>query len=162
MRGQYSALHKAPYCSRCRRGDIMRSRVASSPKQFKFKSDLGETKKAPTTLRVNQLSRRVCAHLITWYGFTFPFEKDFSHSGWGHRWGLQTEMTIPNWSSGDNRASFCTLLAGNNNWCRRRVNDCKIVMRRLFFVGNDYNSTAMETFSYSSWNKRKSTLIITF
>lgn len=58
----------------------MRSRVGSSQKQFKFKSDLGETKKAPVTcspLRVNHLLPCICAHLITWYVFTFPFEKDF-------------------------------------------------------------------------------------
>lgn len=58
----------------------MRSQAESSRRQFKFKSDLRETKAALVTcslLRVNHLIHCVWAHLITWYVFTFPFEKDF-------------------------------------------------------------------------------------
>lgn len=58
----------------------MRSQAESSQKQFEFKSDLRETKKAPVTcspLRVNHLLHCVWAHLITWCVSTFPFEKDF-------------------------------------------------------------------------------------
>lgn len=58
----------------------MRSQAKSSQKQFKFKSDLRETKKAPVTcspLRVNHLLHCVWAHLISWWVFTFSREKDF-------------------------------------------------------------------------------------
>lgn len=58
----------------------MRSQAESSQRQFKFKSDLRETKEALVTCRllgVNHLLHCVWAHLITCYVFTFPSEKDF-------------------------------------------------------------------------------------
>lgn len=58
----------------------MRSQARSSQKQFKFKSDLRETKKALVTcslLRLNHLLHCVWVHLISCWVFTFPCEKDF-------------------------------------------------------------------------------------
>lgn len=59
----------------------MRSPAEPSQKQFKFKSDLRETKKALVTcslLRVNHLLHCVWPHLISWWVFTFPCEKGFA------------------------------------------------------------------------------------
>lgn len=112
----------------------MRSQAETSQKQFKFKSDPGETKKALVTcspLRVNHLLHCVWPHLISWCFFlTFSCGKDFATQvedttgSSGPKWLLEIAARIV-------CASFFSLPVENNYWPWKWIS----VVLTCIFVG---------------------------